>query len=67
MLIDSNTIFSMTQANLNFSQIARVVNREGKAVIFKHNKPKYLVVSIDCLGKEEQTELKKIYDKLNER
>ena len=47
MYIDSNTIFSMTQANQNFSQVARTVDKKGEAVIFKNNKPKYLVVDAE--------------------
>lgn len=47
MLINSDTIFSMTQGNQNFSQVARTVDKSGEAVIFKNNKPKYLVVDID--------------------
>ena len=47
MLIDSNTIFSMTQANQNFSRIARTADKEGKAVVFKNNKPKYMVIDLD--------------------
>ena len=35
MMINSETIFSMTQANQNFSQVARSVDQNGKAVIFK--------------------------------
>ena len=44
MMINSETIFSMTQANQNFSQVARSVDQNGKAVIFKNNKPKYIVM-----------------------
>lgn len=47
MLIQSNTIFSMSQANQNFSQVARTVDKAGEAVIFKNNKPKYLVVDVE--------------------
>lgn len=47
MLINTETIFSMTQANQNFSVVARAVDREGEAVVFKNNKPKYLIVNID--------------------
>ena len=47
MLINSETIFSMTQANQNFSQVARTVDRSGEAVVFKNNKPKYLVVDVE--------------------
>lgn len=47
MLINTETIFSMTQANQNFSQVARTVDSSGKAVIFKNNKPKYLVIDME--------------------
>ncbi len=47
MLIDTNTMFSMTQANQNFSLVARSVDKNGEAIVLKNNKPKYLVVDID--------------------
>ena len=47
MYINTETIFSMTQANQNFSAVARTVDREGEAVVFKNNKPKYLVVNME--------------------
>ena len=46
-MINSETIFSMTQANQNFSQVARTVDQTGEAVIFKNNKPKYVVLDAD--------------------
>lgn len=47
MYINTDTIFSMTQANQNFSAIARAVDRNGEAVVFKNNRPKYLVVNME--------------------
>ena len=47
MLIDTNTMFSMTQANQNFSAVARSVDKKGEAVVLKNNKPKYLVVDME--------------------
>ena len=47
MLINTDNIFSMTQANQNFSTVARTADREGEAVVFKNNKPKYLVVNLE--------------------
>lgn len=46
MMIDTNTIVSMTEANQNFSLVARIVDQYGTAVIFKNNKPRYRVVEI---------------------
>ncbi len=47
MLINTDVIFSMTQANQNFSSVARTVDDKGEAVVFKNNKPKYLIVDLD--------------------
>lgn len=47
MMIDTNSIFSMTQANRNFSSVARSVDRNGEAVVLKNNKPKYLVIDME--------------------
>ena len=47
MLINTDSIFSMTQANQNFSVVARAADRESEAVVFKNNKPKYLVVNME--------------------
>ena len=47
MIVDTNTMFSITEANQNFSKVARLVDEKGSAVILKNNKPRYIVVSID--------------------
>ena len=47
MYINTNAIFSMSQANQNFSTVARTVDDIGEAVVFKNNRPKYLVLSMD--------------------
>ncbi len=47
MYINTDTIFSMTQANQNFSSVARAADKMGNAVVFKNNKPKYLVVNME--------------------
>ena len=47
MNIKSETITTMTDANQNFSKVARVAEKNGEAVIFKNNKPKFLVVDLE--------------------
>jgi antitoxin Phd len=37
----------MTQANQNFSSVARSVDKNGEVVVFKNNKPKYLVIDME--------------------
>ena len=44
MTIDTNTMISITEANQNFSKIAKVVDEHGTAVILKNNVPRYLVI-----------------------
>ncbi len=44
MLIDTNSMVSMTEANQNFSKVARIVDKNGSAVILKNNAPKYIVL-----------------------
>lgn len=44
MTIDTNTIVSITEANQNFSKVARIVDEHGTAVILKNNVPRYLVI-----------------------
>ena len=43
MKIDTNNLISITEANQNFSQVAKKVDRSGTVVILKNNKPQYLV------------------------
>ena len=44
MTIDTNTMVSITEANQNFSKVARLVDERGSAGILKNNVPKYLVI-----------------------
>lgn len=47
MLIDTNNLVSITEANQNFSKVARMVDEQGSAVILKNNVPRYLVIDFD--------------------
>ena len=44
MMINTNTMVSITEANQNFSKVARLVDECGSAVILKNNVPRYLIV-----------------------
>ena len=43
MMIDTRSIVSITEANQNFSKVARLVDQLGTAVIMKNNVPRYIV------------------------
>ena len=47
MMINTNAIVSMTEANQNFSRVTRIADANGQAVIFKNNRPKYLLIDMD--------------------
>ncbi len=49
MLIDSNQIVSMSEANQNFSKVVRQAEENGCVVIFKNNSPKFVLVDIDSM------------------
>ena len=53
MKIDTNTMISITEANQNFSKVARVVDEHGTAVILKNNVPRYLVIDFSKAEKEK--------------
>ena len=44
MMINTNAMVSITEANQNFSKVARLVDEMGTAVIMKNNVPRYLVI-----------------------
>lgn len=53
MTIDTNTVVSMTEANQNFSKVTRIADQYGRAVVFKNNVPRYLVIQFPIADKVE--------------
>ena len=53
MKIDTNTMVSITEANQNFSKVAKIVDEHGTAVILKNNVPRYLVIDFSKAEKEK--------------
>ena len=60
MMIDTNAIVTATEANLNFSKVAKTAERKGHVVVFKNNRPKLLVIDLDTEPQIEMTEDEKI-------
>ena len=60
MNIDTRKIVSISEANQNFSRIARMVDKQGELYIFKNNKPKYKLVDIENDTTIEMTDDEKI-------
>lgn len=52
MNINTKNIVSITEANQNFSKVARLVDENGAAVILKNNVPRYLVLEFSQAEQE---------------
>lgn len=53
MTINTNNLVSITEANQNFSRVARLVDEKGAVVILKNNSPRYLLIEFEQLEKEQ--------------
>ena len=53
MNINTNNLISITEANQNFSKVARLVDENGSAIILKNNVPRYLIVEFGQAKKEQ--------------
>lgn len=56
MKISTSTLVSITEANQNFSKVARLVDEKGSAVILKNNVPRYLVIEFSQAEKMQEAE-----------
>ena len=44
MMVNTNAMVSISEANQNFSRVARLVDEQGTVVIMKNNAPRYLLI-----------------------
>ena len=51
MVINTDNLVSITEANQNFSRVARMVDENGAAVILKNNVPRYVLMEVRCRGR----------------
>ncbi len=47
MMINTDNLVSISEANQNFSRVARLVDERGSVIILKNNVPRYLVVEFN--------------------
>ena len=52
MMINTNSMVSITEANQNFSRVAKIVDKTGSAIILKNNVPKYVILEYKQLEKD---------------
>lgn len=60
MTIDTTNVISVTEANQNFSMAMKKADQKGQVVIFKRNRPKYMLINLDESPIIEMTDDEKI-------
>lgn len=60
MKFNTNEIISISAANQNFSKVVKIADKRGRAVIFKNNKPRYILMNIEESPIIEMTDDEKI-------
>ncbi len=53
MNINTKNLVSITDANQNFSKVARLVDENGSVIILKNNVPRYLVIKFSAAEQEQ--------------
>ena len=53
MTVNTKNLVSITEANQNFSRVARLVDENGAAVILKNNVPRYVLVEFSQAEQEQ--------------
>ena len=67
MLIKTDSMVSMTEANQNFSKVAKMVEQDKSVVIMRNNKPKYILIDFEEFSKNstiEEENIESIADKI---
>lgn len=57
---DTNKIVSLSEANQDFTRVTRIADKYGQAVIYKNDKPKYLLLDIESNSVPDMTDDEKI-------
>lgn len=60
MTFDTDNVISVTEANQNFSRAMHKADRAGQVLIFKRNKPKYMLINLAESPVIEMTDDEKI-------
>lgn len=60
MNINTSSIVTATEANQNFSRVAKLAEEKGRVVVFKNNRPKLLIIDLDTEPQIEMTEDEKL-------
>ena len=56
MTVNTENLVSITEANQNFSRVARMVDKNGAVVILKNNTPRYVLIEFDKLSDDRRAD-----------
>ena len=56
MQVNIKNLISITDANQNFSKVARMADENGAAVILKNNTPRYMLIPFNLIQREESAQ-----------
>ena len=62
MKIDTNNMVSLSEANRNFSRVARLADDAGAVVILRNNAPSYLLIEFTQAEKEQAADGEDVAD-----
>ena len=60
MFINTRNVISVTEANQNFTKATRMADKNGSVIIYKRNKPQYILMNLDESPIIEMTDEEKI-------
>lgn len=60
MIVNTNQMMSISEANQNFSKATRLADQHGSVVMLKNNRPSYMLISLKDNAELELTDDEKI-------
>lgn len=62
MYVDLKNLVSISEANQNFSKVARMVDENGAVVILKNNTPRYVLIDYSKLQDDTEADNEMLED-----
>lgn len=62
MQVNIKNLVSMTEANQNFSKVAKMVDENGAAVVLKNNVPRYVIIDYNKIQEDSIAEDQAVED-----
>lgn len=60
MSAEANTVISVSEAKQDFARVTHIAEKQGQAVIFQDNRPKYILIDLDSSPVIDMTDDEKI-------